>query len=79
MSKKQETRARFKVGDWVSFPYGIRQAVAKIIEDRGLIGVRKRRYYRIELPIQDSEADRFEVPEDEMAAATAPKNGSKSP
>jgi hypothetical protein len=80
MSKARNSKPRFRVGDWVSFPFGIRIAVAQIIEDRGPIGVERRRFYRVELPLRESDPDRFEMPEDQMSPATAPpeKNGTAS-
>jgi hypothetical protein len=77
MSKSKSPRPRFKVGDWVSFPYGARTPVALIIEDRGPIGVKGRRLYRIELPIEDCEPDRFEVAEEYMIPATPPEKPAK--
>ena len=65
-------KARFKVGDWVSFPYGFQNAVARIAEDRGRIGYKGRRLYRVELFRAECEPDRFEVPEENMTPASPP-------
>ena len=69
MSKTRKPKPRFKVGDWVTFPYGTRNATAQIIEDRGPIGVKGRRLYRIEIHFDDREPSRFEMPEDDLKAS----------
>ncbi len=74
MRKTKEPKPRFKVGDWVTFPFGTRNAVAQVIEDRGPIGVKGRRLFRIEITWDDREPDRFEMPEDEMMPAAPPTN-----
>ncbi len=43
-------RPRFRVGDLVQFPVGSELIVAPIIEDRGNIGHRGQRIYRVEYP-----------------------------
>ena len=68
---------RFHVGDWVTFPFGFQNAVAKIIEDRGPIGVKGRRLYRVELLRDGLEPDRFEVREDDLTTASPPKTTAK--
>jgi hypothetical protein len=73
MSRKSDTKAVFKVGDWVTFPYGTMNVHARIIEDRGRIGHKGRRLYRIEIPFVDGEPSRFEMPEEDMTATTVPK------
>jgi len=72
MSKNGKSKSRFKVGDWVSFPYGTMDVVARVIEDRGPIGYKGRRLYRIEVAIPDNEPDRFEVAEETMTPAAPP-------
>ena len=72
MNKTKKTKARFKVGDWVSFRYGVRDVVVQIIEDRGPIGYQGRRLYRIEMPREDNEPDRFEAAEEGMTLAAPP-------
>lgn len=78
MNKVQESKPRFKVGDWVSFPYGAMTVLARVIEDRGPIGVNGRRLYRIEMPTPEGEADRFEVREENMTAAAPPKKNAQT-
>jgi hypothetical protein len=73
MNRKNGSKPIFKVGDWVSFPYGTRIAVARVIEDRGNIGVRGRRLLRIELAHSEGEPSRFEMPEEELSEAIAPQ------
>jgi len=68
---KTET-ARFKVGDWVTFQYGVGRVFAQIIEDRGPLGFKGRRVYRIRLDREDIEPDLFEVSESSLDAAPVP-------
>jgi hypothetical protein len=49
MSTARKTKRRLRVGEWVFFPYGTWPAFAQIIEDRGRLGVKGRRIYRIRL------------------------------
>ncbi len=63
MKTKKKEKGRFKIGDWVSFPYGIQQAFAQVIEDRGPLGVNHRHLYRIRFPRDHSEYDSFELPD----------------
>ena len=74
MSKTRAPKPRFKVGDWVTFLMGYRNVVVQIIEDRGPIGVKGRRLYRIERHFDDGdrEPDRFEMPEEDLTAAEPP-------
>jgi hypothetical protein len=71
MSTAKKRKPRFRVGDWVSFDYGSRKELAKVIEDRGGLGVRGRRPYRIQ-PDPERESSAYEMPEDELAAEPAP-------
>ena len=73
MNNPRKTKARFKVGDWVSFPYGALMPIARIIEDRGRIGHGGRQLYRVELPIPDNEPDRFEVAEETLTPSAPPE------
>ncbi len=63
MSTAHRQKARFKVGDYVSFRYGLRQIWAQVIEDRGAIGVDGRRIHRIRFGDESDEVVAFEVPE----------------
>lgn len=66
-------REKYKVGDWVSFPYGAMTLVAQIIEARGPLGVNGRHIYRIRVPRGAEEPDCFEMPGDEMERASPPE------
>lgn len=77
MNNPRQQLPRFKVGDWVSFPFGTMNPAARVIEDRGPVGMNKRRYYRIELQLPDGEPDRFEVLEEDMIAAAPPPRTAK--
>jgi hypothetical protein len=78
MQKIKKLKPRFKVGDWVSFPFGIGNAVAQVIEDRGQIGVKGRRLYRVERHFGEYEPDRFEVPEENMTHAAPPETAARA-
>jgi hypothetical protein len=62
--------ALFRVGDWVSLLYGPRRVLAQVVEDRGRLGVRRRRLYGIRLEFAEGESTTFEVAEDDLEAAT---------
>jgi hypothetical protein len=71
--KKNTRPPRFKVGDWVTFQFGVRSALAQVIEHRGALGgVEQRHLYRIRHDREDSEPDLFEIPEDEIEPASPP-------
>jgi hypothetical protein len=79
MSTAHRKTARFKVGDWVSFRYGVRPVWAQVIEDRGLLGVGRTRLYRIRMGDEpggeeSEEPVEFEVPEDDLTRAR-PEHG----
>lgn len=72
MSAIHTASARFKVGDWVSFQYGVRRATAQIIEDRGPLGINGERIYRIRLDRDSTEPDEFELREALLEPASLP-------
>ncbi len=80
MARTKTPKAKFKTGDWVSFRYGVRDVLARILEPRGPIGIRQRHLYRIEIPDDSGEPDSFELPEEELHPATPPvsANGKES-
>jgi hypothetical protein len=78
MQRIKKTKPRFKVGDWVTFPWEPGKTIARIIEDRGPIGVGGRRLYRIERFWSEGEPDRFEMPEVELIAAPPPTTTAKA-
>lgn len=67
MSTIRTTDARFGVGDIVSFSFGLRNVAAQIIEDRGPIGVKGRRLYRVRFDQSADEPIDLEIPEEEVA------------
>lgn len=62
-------RARLRVGDRVSFQFGLDRVVGTIIEDRGNIGFRGRRLLRVRVPRSDTDDLVTEVPADKLSAA----------
>jgi hypothetical protein len=72
MKTARKLSRRFKVGDWVSFDYGIRRTIAQVVEDRGALGVQGRRLYRVRpMPSREDSHD-FELAEEELEPATVP-------
>jgi hypothetical protein len=49
MSSTKKQPPRFHIGDWVRFDYRPKKVSARIVEDRGLLGVHGRRLYRVQL------------------------------
>jgi hypothetical protein len=74
MGKTSNPKARFRVGDWVSFLYGTRRAVAQVVEDRGPLGVKGRRLYGIRLEQAPDISTTFEMPEELLESTPAPKS-----
>ena len=72
MKKKKPPIARFKVGDWVSFRWGVQDAVAQVIEQRGAIGIGQRHLCRLRLELEGMEPDMFTLPEDHLQPASPP-------
>ncbi len=73
MSTLSKPVARYRVGDWVLLKRRLNPVKAKIIELRGPLGGKDRVHiYRVELPIDGSEPDRFEVDEDGLEPTTPP-------
>ena len=63
---------RFSVRDWVAFRYGARNLIAQVVENRGPLGVNRRHLYRVRVAGESGDLDSFEMPEDELEAATPP-------
>jgi hypothetical protein len=57
------SRARYRVGDLVTFQYGPYRAVARVVEDRGPLGVNGSHVYRVAQFTGEEESDEFELPE----------------
>ncbi len=62
----------FHIGDWVKFDYGPKKVSARIVEDRGPLGVQGRRLYRVQLDEKLGDASTFEMPENELDATLPP-------
>jgi hypothetical protein len=77
MASSRKTVPRFRVGDWVSFLYGVRRRSAQIIEDRGRIGHKGRRLYRLRMDRDVNDTIEFEAPEVELEPADAPASPPK--
>jgi hypothetical protein len=73
MSTVRAKPPKFRLGDWVTFRYGVRPVFAQIIEDRGPLGADRRRLYRIRVDWDLDESTEFEMPEDEMEKAVPDK------
>src|SRR5690348_4561344 len=78
-SRMKKSTPRFRAGDWVSFRYGLRQVTARIVEDRGPLGVRGRRLYRLRPMSAPPETGDFEMPEDELEAVPRPNEEGAAP
>jgi hypothetical protein len=72
MSSVKKEPPRFHIGDWVKFDYGPKKVSARIVEDRGLLGIQGRRLYRVQLDKELGEASTFEVPENELETELPP-------
>jgi hypothetical protein len=62
----------FHIGDWVKFDYGPKKVSARIVEDRGPLGVQGRRLYRVQLDEKLGDASSFEMPENELETELPP-------
>jgi hypothetical protein len=72
MSSTKRQPPLFHIGDWVKFDYGAKKVSARIVEDRGPLGVHGRRLYRVQLDEKLGDASTFEMPENELDATTPP-------
>jgi hypothetical protein len=82
MSSTKQQPPLFHIGDWVKFNYGPTKVYAKIVEDRGPLGVHGRRLYRVqldddqlyrvELDDDSRKISAFEMPENELETALPP-------
>ena len=72
MNSAKEQTPLFHIGDWVTFQYGPAKVSAKVVEDRGPIGVQGRRLYRVQLGEKRGDASSFEMPENELETALPP-------
>ncbi len=72
MSTTKKVSNRFKVWDWVSFRYGVKDMIAQVVEERGPLGRNRRHLYRVCIARDGGEPDSFELPEDELQAVAKP-------
>jgi hypothetical protein len=70
MNHVRHTTPRFHVGDWVCMLYGARTILAQIVEDRGPIGYRGRRLYRVRPDLGPEDETMIELPEADFSRAT---------
>ncbi len=77
MSSTARQSSRFKVGDWVSFLYGPQKVKARVIEDRGLLGSRGRRLYRVGFNAGQEETTSLEIPEEDLKLVEQPDSSSR--
>ncbi len=68
----------FHVGDRVKIDFGQQKLTGVIVEDRGPIGVRGRRLFRVEIPMEPDEPLMVELPENEMEVAPLSDAAGKS-
>ena len=69
---------RFKVGDWVTFQYGVERVRARVIGARGPIGPQRLRYYRIEFSWTATPPESFDLPESALEPAQPPAEAAAS-
>lgn len=69
-SNETPPKPRFRVGQWVAYASGFSRHVAEIVEDVGLVGLNRRRFYRLREPIWYGEPVEFELPETSLEPAT---------
>lgn len=62
-------KKKLKIGDLVNVALGNTRWRARLIEDRGPIGVNRRRLFRVQLLDTESEPLLIEVPEDDIEPA----------
>jgi len=68
MQVPDKTPGKFRVGDRVRILHGFRGVIADVIEDRGRIGVRGRRLYRVKFRLDEWDEHTSELPEDSLEA-----------
>jgi hypothetical protein len=65
----RKNRKRLRVGDRVSFMFGIRRVYGVVVEDRGPLGGHGRRLLAVRSKLGGSEPTVIELPVDELRAA----------
>jgi hypothetical protein len=71
MSISPELAPRFRLGDWVSYLVGFRRVIARVVEDRGPLGMRGRRIYELQLEPGEDGGRTIDVPEHDLEPAPA--------
>ncbi len=79
MSSARKQAPRFRVGDWVTLPYGPQRVLAQVIEDRGRLGMSRQRLYRVRLGPDREEIDTFEIREEFLQPAARPGHNAQVP
>ena len=69
MSLATQTAPQFRVDEWVSYLQGYRRILAQVIEDRGRLGIRGGRLYRLRIEGEGDEATTTVVPENLLEPA----------
>src|SRR5262249_6853086 len=62
----------FKINDLVSLQYGPQRMIARIVEDRGPLGVNRRRLYRVRLELDATQPTFIEMPGQDLQAVPIP-------
>jgi hypothetical protein len=75
MVQTTKPRPKFRVGDFVRFPYGAYTINAQIVENRGPLGYKGRQLYRVRFQFGEEEKSHIEVTEDEMEPVPLPDRG----
>src|SRR4051794_16715286 len=60
---------RFRVGEWVSYTFGLGRGLGQIVEDRGLLGYQGRRLYGIRIDRGQPYPRTTERPEEDLEPA----------
>jgi hypothetical protein len=62
----------YQIGDWVKIPSWTPPIMGQVVEDRGLIGHRRRHYYAVRHPLGEPDDPMItEYPAENMVPATA--------
>ena len=73
MAKQKPKPTKFKVGDWVSYPWSPERGVAKVIEIRGPLAPGGEQVYRLRRVLDWGEVREFERVESELQPAEPPE------
>jgi hypothetical protein len=72
------SQTTFKVGNRVRFRLGAHNVLGRIVEDRGNIGVNGRRLFRVEVQLDPTYVQVFELPIDALKPAAQLVHGGRS-